>query len=189
MLRTVRSQEAAHGQEAKNMSHSNALRDIYDAIEQRVFAIVSAQPVWPCEKGCDDCCRQLAQPPQVSAAEWTILQQGLAQLEATVQADVARRLQALADRASGPVVCPFLDEQAGACRVYHHRPAVCRMYGFYVSRDGNQWCDAIQASYDMGMGQGVVLGNAQAVQHELSERFGESRSVADWFEQTLSPSA
>lgn len=41
----------------------------------------------------------------------------------------------------------------------------------------------------MGMGQGVVLGNAQAVQHELSERFGESRSVADWFEQTLSPSA
>lgn len=170
------------------MPHPSALRDIYDAIEQRVFAIVSAQPVWPCEKGCDSCCRQLAQPPQVSAAEWVVVQQGLAQLEATVQADIAWRLRALSDGASGPVVCQFLDEQAGVCRIYHYRPAVCRMYGFYVSRHGNQWCEDIQACYEAGMGQGVVLGNAQAVQRELSEQFGESRSVVDWFEQTLSPS-
>ncbi len=163
--------------------------DIYDGIEQRVFAIVTAQPGWPCKKGCADCCRQLAQPPQVSAAEWALLQQGLAQLEADEQAEIAQRLQALAHPASGPVVCPFLDEPAGICRVYHHRPAVCRMYGFYVSRQGNEWCGDIQARHEAGMGQDVVLGNAQAVERDLAERFGGARSIVEWFEQTLSPRA
>ncbi len=161
----------------------NPLHDIYAAIDQRVFAIVSAAPAWPCQKGCDGCCRRLAQPPQVTAAEWTVLQQGIARLEAPVQEAIAQRLRALSNAATGPVPCPFLDEREGACRVYAHRPATCRMYGFYVSRDGNQWCDDIQTRHEAGMGDSVILGNYQALQRELNDRFGEVKAIVTWFEQ------
>ncbi len=93
-------------------------------------------------------------------------------------------MRALSNAVSGPVACPLLDERTGSCRVYAYRPATCRMYGFYVSREGNQWCDDIQTLHDAGMGNGVVLGNHQATQRELRDRCGETQSIVTWFERT-----
>lgn len=165
------------------MSSPDTLHQIYADIDQRVFAMVAAEPSWPCHKGCDGCCRQLAQPPQMTAAEWAAVQHGLAQLETPVQAEIAERIWALSHAVSGPVTCPLLDDVTGTCRVYAYRPAACRMYGFYVSREGNQWCDMIQSLHEAGMGDGVALGNEQAIQRELHERFGAPQSIVTWFKK------
>jgi uncharacterized protein len=163
------------------------LADIYDAIDRRVDAITAAQPLWPCQKGCDGCCRQLAQIPAMTAAEWRVLHQGFAQLAPATQAHVARHIRALDPASSAPVTCPFLDDANGACRIYAHRPAACRTYGFYVSRQGNLWCDMIQARDADGMSAGLILGNHDAVARQLEEDGGEIKSLVTWFEQSGYP--
>ncbi len=57
------------------------LADIYKTIDQRVAAITAAQPLWPCQKGCNGCCRRLAQAPEMTAAEWRVVYAGFLQLE------------------------------------------------------------------------------------------------------------
>jgi uncharacterized protein len=66
--------------------HSNAARHlqvIYTDIAHRVGAITAVRPIWPCHKGCDGCCRRLAQPPAMTAAEWQVVYQGFLQLSPT----------------------------------------------------------------------------------------------------------
>ncbi|MBW4469884.1 MAG: hypothetical protein KME45_05710 [Stenomitos rutilans HA7619-LM2] len=38
-------------------------------IEARAQAIRADRDWWPCRRGCDACCRRLAYPPELSAAE------------------------------------------------------------------------------------------------------------------------
>ena len=66
-----------------------------------------------------------------------------------------------------------------------HRPATCRMYGFYVSATGNRWCDDIQQRSEAGMTDGVVLGNHDAVERELTRQFGVAQSLVEWFRDAL----
>jgi Fe-S-cluster containining protein len=157
------------------------LRVIYADIDQRLQAITAARPNWPCRKGCDHCCRNLAQPPEMTAAEWHAVQQGFAQLSPQTQHEVARRIQALAPWQDAPVTCPFLDETHGACLIYAYRPAACRMYGFYVSRTAHWWCDDIQALYEAGGCDGLILGNHGAIARALQDQCGEVKSLLEWF--------
>jgi Fe-S-cluster containining protein len=169
------------------VSHAEAgqLDVIYLGIAHRVGAAIEERPLWPCRRGCDACCRRLANPPEMTAAEWRLLYRGLLQLPAAAQEVVAAQIMALSERAAGPgqfVTCPFLDQEQGACRVYEFRPAACRMYGFYVSRDGNQWCNDIQALYEAGELEGVILGNHSAVNRELARCFGEVKPLDVWYQ-------
>lgn len=160
------------------------LTDIYMEIDRRVHIITDTRPIWPCTKGCDDCCRRLAQLPEMTGAEWRVLQQGFGQLDPALRRLVADKLQALSSRRTEYVTCPLLDEQHGTCLVYAYRPAACRTYGFYVSRDGNRWCEAIQDLDDAGVCDGVILGNHSAIERQLQHRFGKVKSLLEWFKQT-----
>ena len=142
----------------------------------------SAKPrAGPVEKGCDQCCRHLAQVPELTEAEWKLLAQGVARLEPDIQAEIAHRIQALSDRAPGNIVCPLLDDVEGTCRVYAYRPATCRLFGFYQSRDANWWCDLIQARYESGEFNDVIFGNQTAINRKLHHKGGQSKSLTDWF--------
>lgn len=165
---------------------SQPLADLYAAIDQRVAAITAAQPLWPCHKGCDGCCRRLAQTPEMTAAEWHVVYNGFLHLEPAMQDHVASKIRALAQAPQPHVMCPFLDDTSGACRIYAHRPAACRMYGFYVSHEGNWWCDIIEARHADGMGEGLILGNHRAMMRQCEAQFGEVKSIVAWFEQERS---
>ena len=45
------------------------LIELHAGIDARVQAIRENRPEWLCAKGCGNCCRQLAEVPQLSAAE------------------------------------------------------------------------------------------------------------------------
>jgi Fe-S-cluster containining protein len=158
----------------------DALNRLHAEIAQRVTAIRTTHPDWLCAKGCDTCCRQLADIPQLRAAEWDLLQVGLAALPATQRTDIAARVAALATQPSGPYVCPLLDLESGACPVYAQRPVACRSYGFYVQRDLGLYCRAIEVKVAEGVLDEVLWGNHDAVDRQLSA-LGESRSLIDWF--------
>ena len=106
----------------------------------------------PCRPGCAACCLG---PFDISAADVATLQEGLAQLPDAERADIRRRAAAqlarvkeLEPRWAPPydiddlgeerfdrlsdalhnVPCPVLDD-GGRCRLYAHRPLVCRMMG------------------------------------------------------------
>jgi len=109
---------------------------------------------------------------------------GFLHLSPVTQHEVARRIRALAHWQGGPVTCPFLDDTHGTCLIYAYRPAACRMYGFYVSRTDNWWCTDIQALYEAGVCDGVVLGNQSAIERALHQQCGEVQSLVEWFVQT-----
>jgi Fe-S-cluster containining protein len=141
------------------------LRILHGEIESRVDAIRAARD-WPCRKGCDYCCRHLAAPPQLTAAERQLLDEGIARLPDELHQQIEGRLTALAS-ASRPIVCPYLDLEARACLVYDCRPVACRTYGYYVERDGGQYCTEIEAMVNRGECKDVVWGNGEAVTARL----------------------
>ena len=159
---------------------------LYDEIELRAYSATMERPIWPCRRGCDACCRRLARPPEVTAVEWQLMAQGLQALPVDTQAAIGQKIAALANwkpDATDFVVCPFLDESEGACLIYAQRPAACRMYGFYVSRQSNMWCQQIEELYEAGALEGITLGNYSAMQRQLGQAFGDVESIVIWFQQ------
>ena len=120
------------------------LLQIYEGIERRT----SQFPSWPCRRGCDHCCRSLAEPMLITRAEWELLRLSIGEYVPT----------------SDPRVCPFLDTEEGACRVYAHRPAACRTHGYYVERGVVLGCSQILARED----DDVVWGNEESVRQALA---------------------
>lgn len=167
---------------------STSLHQLHAQIDARTNAIRSTHPDWPCSKGCDLCCRQLAAVPQLSATEWTLLQQGLQQLPADQLAIIRQRVAALAENAQAPITCPLLDRASGACPVYAQRPVACRSYGFYVQRALGLYCGDIEQQVASGELAGVVWGNHDGIEHALLAE-GESRSLVAWFEHWQPPPA
>jgi Fe-S-cluster containining protein len=158
---------------------------LYDEIELRTRSATRERPVWPCRRGCDACCRRLARPPEVTAVEWQFMFQGIQALPSATQVAIGHKITALANRDTDDlnfVVCPFLDEEAGACLIYAYRPAACRMYGFYVSRQSNMWCQQIEELYEAGALEGVTLGNYSAMQRQLGQAFGDVQSIVIWYQ-------
>ena len=158
----------------------NPLARLHSDIDTRVASIRENRPDWLCGKGCDSCCRRLAEVPQLTAAEWALLQQGLAALSAEHLAQISRDMAVLACQKTRPVVCPLLDRTTGACPVYAQRPVACRSYGFYVQRDKGLYCSDIELLVAEGALNDVVWGNHDAIDWQLAG-LGKSRSLTEWF--------
>jgi hypothetical protein len=78
-----------------------------------------------CAPGCSDCCHQTF---RVSALEGELLREGLRQADAATRADILARARAHVPKPEARQPCPVLDD-AGRCRLYAHRPRICRKYG------------------------------------------------------------
>jgi hypothetical protein len=50
-----------------------------------------------------------------------------------------------------------------------------------VSRTAHWWCDDIQALYEAGACDGLILGNHGAIERALHDRCGEVKSLLEWF--------
>lgn len=157
-----------------------ALSALHADIDARVETIRANRPDWLCGKGCDGCCRRLADVPQLTAAEWDWLQEGLAALPLQRLREIGRDMAALSGQRSRPVVCPLLDAATGACPVYARRPVACRTYGFYVQRDLGLYCRDIEVRVAAGALADVVWGNHDAIDRRLAG-LGETRPLTEWF--------
>lgn len=158
----------------------DTLAQLDQVIEMRVSAIRVGHPDWLCRMGCDGCCRRLAEIPTLTSAEWQRLKTGLDGLPASVFAAISQNVTALAMQADRPLVCPLLDQDAGACLVYEHRPTACRTYGFYVQRDKGLYCKAIEARVAAGDWNTVVWGNQDSINRRLAD-LGYTKALTEWF--------
>ena len=158
----------------------NTLAQLHADIDTRVQTIQDDHADWPCGVGCDGCCQRLAEIPLLTAAEWDWLKEGLAALPPELLREIGQDIAALADQLSRPIVCPLLDQSAGACRVYGHRPVACRTYGFYVQRDQGLYCKDIESRVADGAWVEVVWGNQDAIDRRLSD-LGDTRELTEWF--------
>lgn len=162
-----------------------SLGELHADIDARVVAIRGDRPDWLCGKGCDGCCRRLAAVPRLTAAEWALLQEGLAALAPQRLEEIGRDVAALADdrgagHRSGPLVCPLLDQASNACPVYVQRPVACRTYGFYVQHKLGLYCAEIEFRVAAGDLADVVWGNHDAIDRSLAG-LGETRALTEWF--------
>ena len=167
-----------------NSTALGALAGLHALIDARVVSIRDQHTDWPCGKGCDNCCRHLAEVPRLSGAEWALLEEGLAALSAVQLRAVGTKISALSTGTRGPHTCPMLDQNSGACLIYAHRPIACRSYGFYVQRDLGLYCGEIKAQVADGGLADVVWGNHDAVDRDLA-RLGEVRPLTSWFEDSV----
>ena len=158
------------------------LAQLHVDIDRRVQTILQDRSDWLCTKGCDNCCRQLAEVPQLTLAEWNLLQEGLQDLTPERLQEVSNNMAALTQ--SRPITCPMLDLAAGTCPVYAQRPVACRTYGFYAQRDKGLYCNDIKTRMDDGTWADVVWGNHDAIDQQLAG-LGESRALTDWFERWI----
>ncbi len=146
-----------------------------------VGAIESAYPAWPCRKGCDECCRSLANPPRVSRLEWARISAAIDALPAEVAVAVRQRIRNSA-HASRPVVCPLLDSDCGTCLIYEARPIACRAYGFYAEREEVLGCHRIELLSRQS--PDVVWGNHAALEDRLVQ-LGPGAELSTWLGSLL----
>lgn len=158
-----------------------SLNQLHADIDARVAAIRAHSLDWPCTKGCDTCCRQLADVPRLTAGEWDLLQKGLAALPPDRLSEIRQRTAELQLQPTRPVVCPLLDLQTGACPVYAHRPIACRTYGFYVQRDKGLYCRDIETRVDDSTLSEVVWGNHEVIDQQLTGQ-GKICALTEWFD-------
>lgn len=156
------------------------LSGLHVDIDARVRIIRAEHPDWLCRSGCEGCCHRLAEIPQLSAAEWILLREGLSTLPQELLQGIRQDITALAKQRDRPIVCPLLDQSSGTCRVYLQRPVACRTYGFYVQRDKGLYCNDIESQVASGALSDVVWGNQDAIDHRL-KCTGETRELTLWF--------
>jgi uncharacterized protein len=159
-----------------------ALSQLHVDIDTRVQAIRGSRPDWLCGKGCDSCCRRLAEEPQLTGTEWDLLREGLVALHPERLRTISRDIAVLAGQPPRPIVCPLLDQPSGACMVYAQRPVACRTYGFYVQRELGLYCQDIESRVADGTLADVVWGNHDAIDHRLGG-LGEALTLTEWFER------
>lgn len=159
----------------KDSTTAAALAPLDEEIAERSRRTDDEHGPWPCGDGCDDCCRSLARPPQLTRLEHDRLRQAIHALPPSVRADVAERTAAM--KTEGPIVCPLLHREAGRCRVYEARPVACRTYGFYARRDHELVCSKVEAYAE---GRPVVWGNHEVIDVRLERLAGPLRSLGEW---------
>lgn len=158
----------------------NLLTELHADIDQRVDLIREEHPDWLCRSGCEGCCHRLAEIPQLTAAEWSLLREGLSQLPTRMLQNIRQNVEVLAKQHSRPIVCPMLNRETGTCRVYWYRPIACRTYGFYMQRGKGLYCKDIEAQVANGSLDDVVWGNQDAIDQRLKYT-GEIRELTVWF--------
>ncbi|NUO50130.1 MAG: YkgJ family cysteine cluster protein [Polyangiaceae bacterium] len=147
-------------------------------IDARVADTRRAHGYWPCKEGCDLCCRSLPRLPVITEPEWRRLRVAIDRLDASVVEQVRARLSSAPER--GPLTCPLLDPERGACLVYEARPIACRTYGYYTERDAGLHCERVTRAIDEhGEGAAILWGNGEAILRELDEH-GEAVSLREW---------
>lgn len=111
----------------------------FDALAQRLQQLL---PETACASGCSQCCQSYALP-EVLPAEWRLIEQALAELDADsrsrILASLARSAELLNQegrlkrprRTQTDVACPLLLD--GRCAVYAFRPLDCRLTGYSFS--------------------------------------------------------
>lgn len=156
------------------------LAQLHTDIDVRVQTIREDRSDWLCGKGCDNCCRRLADAPQLTEAEWDLLRAGLTDLPPERLQEIRSNMATLIHQKSPPITCPLLDLATGSCPVYAQRPVACRTYGFYVQRDLGLYCHDIESRVADGALTDVVWGNHDAIDHRLAD-LGEIRALTDWF--------
>ena len=152
------------------------LHQIREDVHSRTAAIAAAHGNWPCRKGCDDCCRNLASPPRVSREEWLPIEAAIDRLPPDVAA-VARRRIREGVGTPRPVICPLLDRDSGSCLVYEVRPVACRAYGFYADRREVLGCSRIESVASQS--PDIIWGNHAALEARL-QNLGESLELSAW---------
>ena len=158
----------------------NPLFELQRTIDQRVDSIRQNRPDWLCGKGCDSCCKRLAEIPQLTAAEWDLLRSGLEALPPERLGEISCGIAALARLSTRPIVCPLLEQSTGACPVYAQRPIACRTYGFYTQRELGLYCHEIETQVATGALADVVWGNHDAIDQQL-KGLGASKPLTEWF--------
>jgi hypothetical protein len=118
------------------------------------------------------------------------MQLGLARLDPVIRERVERDIRILGEGhwATAAVVCPLLDQDHDTCRVYSHRPAACRSYGFYASRRHDLWCGKIDALLEETGRDDLVLGNQDALDRSLAHLDGPPRTLHEWL-SSVEPTA
>ena len=159
---------------------SDRLDTILFDVHSRVNLIRQQNPDWLCRRGCDGCCRRLAEPPRLTESEWERIWAAFLDLSPPLQRSVKARVKALREQALGPYSCPFLDHGEGACMIYEVRPVACRTYGFYRSREQGLYCKDIEREVDHQALDDVVWGNHDAVDLRL-KGLGSMRALTEWF--------
>ena len=129
-----------------------AYRALLERLDRWFEVAREATGVIPCRPGCSACCHG---PFDITVADVELLREGVAALAPADRAEVVaqagallsamkilesgwappyavadlgeERFDAMIERFAD-VPCPLLDE-AGVCRVYRHRPLVCRLIG------------------------------------------------------------
>lgn len=143
------------------------LQNLRESVEARSQWLTRQYPDWPCRKGCDHCCRSLAQPPELSEIEWREVRTGLDLLTPSTRAEVEARMAA---PSGPPYTCAFLHPVDGACLIYAHRPIACRAYGYYVDERGiGLYCGIIREEVEAGRLQDAVWGNFSSLDSKLDE--------------------
>ncbi|MEY2695959.1 MAG: hypothetical protein RL333_97 [Pseudomonadota bacterium] len=161
----------------------SSLDEIESRIERLIENIRGSHPDWLCRRGCDSCCRRLAELPIITRAEWLRLKAGLLTLSAELRQRILTDIGSLAG-ATMPVMCPMLDADEGACRIYPYRPLACRSYGYYMQKGIGLHCQQIEQKVASGLLDQVVWGNQDALDRDLRVE-GEPRSLAVWIDDPL----
>lgn len=146
------------------------------AVARRTASIVSSHPSWPCRKGCDACCRNLAAVPVLTEPEWLRLRNAIAELPPDARDAAVGRVLALSP-GQRPLTCPLLDTGSGACLVYAARPVACRTYGFYADREAGLYCTEVAGLADAH--PEIVWGNQESVEADL-DAMGSRRDLREW---------
>ncbi len=167
------------------MSRPGSLPILDARAEERARAIRAEHPFWPCAKGCADCCRSLSIAPRITEAEWLRIAEALSTWPEAQRSAALEKVRALG--AHGPLVCPFLAEPEGTCRLYEARPLECRTYGYYTERDGGLHCDTVteavqRAEARLGDPVFVVWGNGESFARDAARELGEARPLGEWVE-------
>jgi Fe-S-cluster containining protein len=152
------------------------LYQIQEQIRARSEEIAATHGDWPCQKGCDDCCRHLAASPRVTLEEWRLIANAIHALPARDAEAVLARVRSSAGQ-TRPVTCPLLDSASGSCRIYEARPVACRSYGFYAERRNVLGCHRIAAVAEES--SEVIWGNHEGIEERLAQ-LGTAAELSAW---------
>ena len=166
------------------------LQELEANIAARMLAIQKERSWWPCQKCCDQCCRQLAHPPELTQLEWMRVDKAVAALpmprRLLIQQKIDELLKQIASNTVSPkVVCPYLDEEHRSCQIYEARPVACRTYGFYIARTHSQYCQIIETEVDARDEVNIIWGNAEAVTNNLQLISGMPISFEEHYTQDI----